>query len=73
VIAENIVDEATGEEIPEDEIEKPNNSGKDPLAVELGRLGGLKGGKDRWKGTTKRQRSEAARNAVLARWKKRKK
>ena len=51
----------------------PEDSGKDPAAVALGRKGGLKGGKARWKGTTKKERSEAARKAALARWKKKKK
>lgn len=50
---------------------KPENQGKDPLAVELGRRGGLKGGKARAKKMTKKQRSEAARKAAKARWRKR--
>jgi hypothetical protein len=37
-------------------------------ATRLGAMGGVEGGKKRWAGTTKRQRSEAARKAVLARW-----
>ena len=41
---------------------------KNPAAVALGRLGGLKGGKARAKGLTKAERSEAARKAALARW-----
>ena len=65
VLAKDIVDEATGEETPED-ID-PN---KNPKAVKSGRLGGLKGGKARAKNMTKTQRSEAARKAALARWKK---
>ena len=65
VLAKDIVDEATGEETPED-ID-PN---KNPKAVKSGRLGGLKGGKARAKNMTKKQRSEAARKAALARWKK---
>jgi hypothetical protein len=68
-LAKTIVDEATGQKL----AEKPDqiaNSGKNPAAVALGRLGGLKGGKARWKGTTKKQRSEAGRKAALARWRK---
>lgn len=41
---------------------------KDPAAVALGRKGGKKGGKARWKGVSAEQRSEIARNAALARW-----
>jgi hypothetical protein len=51
---------ATGEE-PED-IEQPT------VAAELGRRGGLKGGKVRAQRLTPEQRSEAARKAVQARW-----
>lgn len=46
---------------------------KNPAAVALGRLGGLKGGKARAAKLSPTQRSEIARNAVLARWEKRKK
>lgn len=45
---------------------------KNPAAVALGRLGGLKGGKARAKKLTAEQRSEIARRAVVARWAKRK-
>jgi len=71
VLAKNIVDEATGQESPEQEDKEQRDSGKNPAAVELGRLGGLKGGKARWKGTTKKERSEIARKAAKARWDKR--
>ncbi|HEY5743738.1 MAG TPA: hypothetical protein VIS99_14485 [Terrimicrobiaceae bacterium] len=43
---------------------------KNEAAVALGRLGGLKGGKARAKALTKKQRSEIARLAAIARWKK---
>ena len=43
---------------------------KNPAAVALGKLGGLKGGVARAKKLSARRRSEIARNAVLARWKK---
>jgi len=49
---------------------KPEDEGKNPAAVQLGRLGGLKGGKARAAKLTKKQRSESARKAALARWKK---
>jgi len=56
------VAEATSEE-PVDPYE-----GKDPAAVELGRKGGLKGGKARAEKLTAEQRSDAARRAARARW-----
>lgn len=43
-------------------------NGKNPAAVALGRLGGLKGGKARAKKLTEKQRSEIARKAAKARW-----
>ena len=41
---------------------------KNPAAVALGRLGGLKGGAARAKVLTPEQRSEIARKAVTTRW-----
>jgi hypothetical protein len=41
---------------------------KDPHAVELGRRGGLKGGKARAAKLTKEERVESARKAAQARW-----
>ena len=41
---------------------------KNPAAVELGRRGGLKGGKARAAKLTPEQRSESARKAARARW-----
>jgi hypothetical protein len=60
-----IVDIATGE--VED---SSDDTGKDPAAVALGRKGGLKGGKARAEGMTPEQRSEAAKHAARARWRK---
>lgn len=62
-LAKQLVDEATGERPKYDP-----NEGKDPAAVELGRRGGLKGGKARAAKMTPEQRSEAARKAAAARW-----
>ncbi len=58
-----IVDIATGEidDTPEDD-------GKNAAAVELGRKGGLKGGKARAESMTPEQRSDAAKRAAEARW-----
>jgi len=68
-LAKTIVDQATGQDVPNAEtLAEAVDSGKNPAAVALGRLGGLKGGKARWKGTTKKQRSEIGRKAARARW-----
>ncbi len=58
-----IVERATS-----DEPEPDPNEGKNPAAVELGRRGGLKGGKARAAKMTAEQRSDAARKAAQARW-----
>ena len=42
---------------------------KNPAAVALGRLGGLKGGKARAAKLTAKERTEIARKAAKARWK----
>lgn len=55
-LAAEIVSQATGQPV------------KDPLAVELGRRGGLKGGKARAKKLSKAQRIEIAKKAARARW-----
>ena len=46
----------------------PGDDGKNPAAVELGRKGGLKGGKARASRMTPQERSEAAKRASEARW-----
>jgi len=43
-------------------------AGKNPAAVALGRLGGLKGGKARAESLTPSERSQAARAAANSRW-----
>lgn len=61
-LAKRIVDEATGQAEPESE------DTRDPLAVELGRRGGLKGGKARAAKLSPERLSEIARKAAAARW-----
>jgi hypothetical protein len=63
-----IVDISVGE--VEDRGLTAEEQGKDPAAVDLGRRGGLKGGKARAKALTPEQRAEIARVAASARWKK---
>jgi hypothetical protein len=43
-------------------------NGKNPAAVALGRLGGLKGGKSRAKKLSRKRRSDIAKKAAQARW-----
>jgi hypothetical protein len=62
-MAVSIVDQATDESPPPE-----SDSHKNPAAVELGRLGGLKGGKARAANLSPEQRSEIARRAARARW-----
>lgn len=63
-LAKRIVDESTGDE----PITTPPKE-KNQAAVELGKLGGKKGGKARAESLTPQQRSEIAKNAIQTRWK----
>lgn len=49
---------------------KPAKREKNPAAVELGRLGGKKGGKARAQKLTPERRREIAKKAAAARWNK---
>jgi hypothetical protein len=62
--AKNMVDLATGT------AKEPPPTPKNEAAAELGRRGGLKGGKARAKNMTKSQRSASAKQAANARWRK---
>jgi hypothetical protein len=63
-LAAAIVGEATGAAPPEATPEK------NPAAVALGRLGGLKGGKARAETLSAARRKAIAKKAAAARWKK---
>jgi hypothetical protein len=65
-LAKAIVGIATGEDDAQPMAVKRV---KNPAAVELGRKGGLVGGKARAKRLSDEQRREIARNAANARWK----
>ena len=52
------------------ETEKPIDPSKNPNAVALGRLGGLKGGAARAAALSPRKRSQIAAKAAKARWRK---
>ena len=62
-LAKAIVDLATGQA-----VEVTVEDSRNVHAVELGRLGGLKGGKARAEKMTPEERSEAARKAAQKRW-----
>lgn len=62
-IAASIVAQLSGEPL----------NGRNPAAVALGRIGGLKGGPARAKKLTGAQRSRIARKAAQSRWKDKKK
>lgn len=65
-LAKSIVDLATGEA-----DETPADDGKkNPAAVALGRLGGLRGGKARAKKLSKAKRAAIAKKAAKSRWNK---
>jgi len=64
-LAKLIVDMATGHASPDSTVD-----GKDPAAVALGRKGGLKGGRERAKSLSEKQRTEIARKGAAARWRK---
>lgn len=67
VQAFDVVAQATGEESSIVEVKKEPE--KNPAAVALGRLGGLKGGVARAKKLSAKKRSEIAKKAALSRWK----
>jgi hypothetical protein len=62
-MASNLIDAISGD-LP---AEAPE-SGKNPAAVALGRLGGLKGGKARAAKLSDRKRKAIAKKAALVRW-----
>lgn len=64
-LAASILEAATGE--PPEVTPKGT---KNPAAVALGRLGGLKGGKARAASLSKAKRAQIAKKAAAARWKK---
>ena len=64
-LAATIVAIATGEIT---DAHEPDTTGKNPAAVALGRLGGIRGGKARSEALTPQQRSSIARRAAQARY-----
>lgn len=68
-LAKAIVDHATGQDHKEEQPQAPE---KNPAAVALGRLGGLKGGKARAEKLSNEDRSKIASVAARAKWSKNK-
>jgi len=62
-LAASVVARATG-------VPTPRKHRKNPAAVALGRRGGLKGGRARADALTPEERSDIAKRAAVARWKK---
>ncbi len=69
-LAFQIVSEAIGQEPTKEDPAKSTIKEKNPAAVALGHLGGLKGGPARAKALSKKKRIKIARDAAKARWKK---
>lgn len=71
VIAHDILQAITGQPAGTTSVKKEPASTptKNPAAVALGRLGGLKGGKARAAKLSEKKRQEIARKAAKARWK----
>jgi len=69
-LAKLVKDLAVGED---ENIQFQLEAEKNPHAVALGRLGGLKGGKARAEKLTKEQRVKIAQKAAKVRWNKKKK
>jgi hypothetical protein len=67
-LAKSIVDIATRETEKKGSKDNKEEPVKNPAAVALGRLGGLKGGKARAAKLTAKKRSEIAKKAAKARW-----
>jgi hypothetical protein len=64
-LAYSIVQKLTGQAPPE-----PPERPKNPAAVELGRLGGIKGGRARAEKLSPAKRKQIAKKAAAARWQK---
>ena len=65
VTARRVVEQAIGEKLSGEPLDE---SGKNPAAVALGKLGGAKGGPARAKKLSKAKRVAIAKKAAAARW-----
>ena len=69
VVARRVVEKAIGEHLDGTPLEDPD-AGKNPHAVEIGKIGGQKGGKARAAKLSPKRRKEIARRAAEKRWEK---
>jgi hypothetical protein len=67
VIARLVVEQAIGEKMDGSPLDDPN-AGKNPHAVALGKLGGLKGGKARAANLSARKLKAIGKKGAEARW-----
>jgi hypothetical protein len=67
VVARRVVEQAIGERLDGSPLPR---SEKNPAAVALGKLGGLKGGRARASKLTEKERRDIAKKGAAARWKK---
>lgn len=67
-VARRVVEQVIGEKLDGSPLENPGE-GKNPHAVALGRMGGMKGGKARAESLSPRKRKQIAKKAAAARWK----
>lgn len=67
ILAKSLVEKARKE--PSEKKPSEKKTEKNPAAVALGRLGGLKGGRARAEKLSKERRKEIAKKAAEARWK----
>lgn len=67
-VALRVVEQAIGEKIDGTPLPE-KDAGKNPAAVALGRLGGMKGGKARAAAMSPERRAQIARDAATKRWK----
>jgi hypothetical protein len=72
IFAKNIVSELIAKYDPQTVVEDEADSGKNPAAVILGRMGGRKGGKARADNLSSKRKTEIAKQAAAARWGKKK-
>jgi hypothetical protein len=66
-VARSVVEQAIGERLDGSPL-PDKDAGKNPAAVALGRLGGIKGGKARAAKLSPRKRKAIAKKAAAARW-----
>lgn len=69
-VARRVVEDAIGERLDGSPLPDPKPDTRNPAAVALSKLGAAKGGQARAAKLSKRRRSEIARKAAAARWRK---